>query len=464
MAEKYVSIRVTALYERLSKDDDLQGESNSISNQRIYLEEYARKHGFRNIQHFVDDGYTGKNFKRPGFQEMLSEIEKGNIGTVIVKDMSRFGRNYLEVGFYTEILFPKKDVRFIAVNNSIDSDHPMDNDFTPFLNIMNEWYVRDTSNKIRAIFNSKMNDGQRCNGSIPYGYNRLPEDKQTLVVDPVASKVVKRIFELASERKGPTEIAAILTADEILIPSAYTLRYHPEQSNHRSDPDNCQWSGSTISEMLGRREYLGHTVLRKSISTNFRSDTRRAATEDEMLIFPDTHEPIISQDLWDAVQKCRKRIWRKRPEGKTVYVSRYSGLLFCADCGARMTYENHLRKNGTRWFNYRCGTYNKSSHNCSAHYLPEKALDQLILRSIQRISAHVIEDEEAFAKELQMQWMERSGGKSIAAKAEVSQAQKRLKELDSLITTLYENYVSGILPDKQYLSMVKKYDEEQQRL
>ena len=186
--------RVTALYERLSKDDEQQGESNSILNQKRFLEDFARKSGMTNIKHFTDDGYTGRNFNRPGFQAMLAEAEAGKIGTIIVKDMSRFGRNYLEVGFYTEILFPKKQIRFIAINNSVDSDKPQDNDFTPFLNIMNEWYAKDTSNKIKSIFLSRMNDGKRCSGSIPYGYNRLPEDKQTLVVDPVASQVVKQMF------------------------------------------------------------------------------------------------------------------------------------------------------------------------------------------------------------------------------------------------------------------------------
>ena len=186
--------RVTALYERLSKDDEQQGESNSILNQKRFLEDFARKSGMTNIKHFTDDGYTGRNFNRPGFQAMLAEAEAGKIGTIIVKDMSRFGRNYLEVGFYTEILFPKKQIRFVAINNSVDSDKPQDNDFTPFLNIMNEWYAKDTSNKIKSIFLSRMNDGKRCSGSIPYGYNRLPEDKQTLVVDPVASQVVKQMF------------------------------------------------------------------------------------------------------------------------------------------------------------------------------------------------------------------------------------------------------------------------------
>ena len=194
---KFKALRLTALYERLSKDDELKGESNSISNQKKYLEDYARKNGFQNLKHYTDDGFTGTNFNRPGFQEMIADVEAGKIDTIIVKDMSRFGRNYLQVGFYTEMVFPQKNVRFIAINNSVDSDNPVDNDFTPFLNIMNEWYAKDTSNKIKAVFNSRMSEGLRCSGSIPYGYNRLPDDKQKLVVDPVASKVVKRIFDMA---------------------------------------------------------------------------------------------------------------------------------------------------------------------------------------------------------------------------------------------------------------------------
>lgn len=270
----------TALYERLSKDDEQQGESNSILNQKQYLEEYAHKNGFVNIQHFNDDGYTGRNFNRPGFQEMLAEIENGKIGTVIVKDMSRFGRNYLQVGFYTEMMFPQKQVRFIAINNSVDSDKPQDNDFTPFLNIMNEWYAKDTSNKIKSIFLSRMNDGKRCSGSIPYGYNRLPGDKQTLVVDPVASKVVKHIFALAADGYNPPTIAKKLTEEEVLIPSAYTLQYHPEQCNRKSEWGCTRWNPTTVREILERQEYLGHTVLRKTIGTNFKTDARRSSTDE----------------------------------------------------------------------------------------------------------------------------------------------------------------------------------------
>ena len=230
---KFQGFKATALYERLSKDDELQGESNSILNQKKYLEDFAKKNGFDNIRHFTDDGFTGTNFNRPAFQEMLREVEAGTISTVIVKDMSRFGRNYLQVGYYTEILFPQKDVRFIAINNSIDSEQPESGDFAPFLNFMNEWYAKDTSKKIQSVFNARMNEGLRCSGSIPYGYNRLPDDKQTLIVDPVASEVVRHIFELAAEGKGPTAIASALEEEKTLIPSAYTAKYHPEQSNKK---------------------------------------------------------------------------------------------------------------------------------------------------------------------------------------------------------------------------------------
>ena len=283
--------KITALYERLSRDDDLNGESNSITNQKKYLEDYARRNGFENIRHFTDDGFSGVNFNRPGFQSLIKEVEAGNVGTLIVKDMSRLGRNYLQVGFYTEILFPQKDVRFLAINNSIDSNNASDNDFAPFLNIMNEFYAKDTSNKIKAVFDARMKDGKRCSGSIPYGYNRLPSDKQTLVVDPVASEVVKRIFLLANEGKSPRAIAEILTEEKVLIPAAYAKEYHPEQYNGIKFADPYIWGISAIRTILSRQEYLGHTVLRKSVSTNFKLHKRKTTDEDEQYVFYNTHEP-----------------------------------------------------------------------------------------------------------------------------------------------------------------------------
>ena len=307
--------KITALYERLSRDDDLNGESNSITNQKQYLEDYARRNGFTNTRHFTDDGFSGVNFNRPSFQELIKEVEAGNVATIIVKDMSRLGRNYLQVGFYTEVLFPQKDVRFLAINNSIDSNNASDNDFAPFLNIMNEWYAKDTSNKIKAVFDARMKDGKRCSGSIPYGYNRLATDKQTLVVDPVASEVVKRIFLLANEGKSPRAIAELLTEEKVLIPAAHAKEYHPEQYNGMKFSDPYLWGMSTIRGILSRQEYLGHTVLRKSVSTNFKLHKRKNTDEDEQYVFYNTHEPIISQELWDSVQKRKKRANRTAAKG-----------------------------------------------------------------------------------------------------------------------------------------------------
>lgn len=460
--------RVTALYERLSKDDEQQGESNSITNQKKYLEEFARKSGFTNIRHFTDDGYTGRNFNRPGFQALLTEVEAGRVGTVIVKDMSRFGRNYLQVGFYTEILFPQKQVRFIAINNSVDSDRPQDNDFTPFLNIMNEWYAKDTSNKIKSIFLSRMSDGKRCSGSIPYGYNRLPGDKQTLVVDPVASQVVKHIFELAAEGKNPGMIARQLTSENVLIPSAYTLQYHPEQCNRKAKLGCTRWNTTTIREILNRQEYLGHTVLRKTIGTNFKTDARRFATDEERLVFENTHEPIVDNELWERAQKELKHAVRRLKDGTHQTECRLPGLVYCADCGSRMGYEVHYYKNGGRYFSYRCSNYMtdyaRQTKACTSHYISEKTLCALVFHSIQRISKRVIADERGFAEELRKRWQTQVETKPQEQKEELLKGKRRLDELDRLISGLYENFASGLLPEKQYKSLMQKYSTEQTAL
>ena len=282
-AKKTDNGKITALYERLSRDDDLTGDSNSIINQKKLLEDYAREHGFTNCVHFTDDGWSGANFERPNWKRMIAGIESGEIGYVLVKDLSRVGRDYLQVGFYTEVMFKERGVRFIAIANGVDSDKRESSEFAPFLNIMNEFYAKDTSNKIKAVFDARMKDGKRCSGSIPYGYNRLPSDKQTLVVDPVASDVVKRIFLLANEGKSPRAIAEILTEEKVLIPAAYAKEYHPEQYNGIKFADPYIWGISAIRTILSRQEYLGHTVLRKSVSTNFKLHKRKTTDEDEQL-------------------------------------------------------------------------------------------------------------------------------------------------------------------------------------
>ncbi len=452
--------RVTALYERLSRDDDLVGESNSITNQKKYLEDYARKNGFTNTRHFTDDGYSGVNFNRPGFQSLITEVEAGSIGTIIVKDMSRFGRNYLQVGFYTEVMFPQKEVRFIAINNSIDSSNASDNDFAPFLNIMNEWYAKDTSNKIKAIFDSKMKDGKRCSGSIPYGYNRLPGDKQTLVVDPVASEVVKRIFNLANEGKSPGEISDILTEDKVLIPAAYLKEYHEEQYNGHSFSDPYRWGISTVRTILDRQEYIGNTVLHKSVGTNFKLHKRRQTTEDEYYVFPNTHEPIISQELWDNVQHRRARVERSAPRGS--HYHRLSGYLYCADCGRRLTLQTHYsRKDGSVQYSFRCGGYSSKVNFCSPHSILADHVEELILSTVQRISRRVMQDEDAFARELQTLWSEKKENDPQQKKDELRCLQRRYDELSDLSRGLYENMVKGLLSERQFKQLMQQYDSEQ---
>lgn len=244
--------RITALYERLSRDDEQQGESNSIVNQKKYLEDFAKARGFRNIRHFTDDGYTGTNFNRPGFNALLEEINAGNVAVVIIKDMSRIGRNYLQVGFYTEIMFPEKGVRFIAVNNNIDSDNPTENEFTPFLNIMNEWYAKDTSKKIRAVFRNRMESGLRCSGAIPYGYCRRPGDKQQLYVDEEAAVVIRRIFRMAAGGMGISRIAETLTAEKVLIPAAHQEKAEGTESRCHKYYDPYYWNNSTVIGIIER--------------------------------------------------------------------------------------------------------------------------------------------------------------------------------------------------------------------
>ena len=292
--------KITALYERLSRDDELQGESNSILNQKKYLEDYDRKNGFNNIQHFTDDGYSGTNFNRPGFQSMIAEIEAGHIATVIVKDMSRFGRNYLEVGFYTEIQFPSKSVRFIAINNNVDSANPTDNDFTPFLNIMNEWYAKDTSNKIRAVFKSRMQDGKRCSGSIPYGYKRVPGDKQTLRVDEEAASVVRRIFDMAASGASLAQIGQTLSDEKVLIPSAYEERHHPEAARNHSYHDPYLFSEKMMSLSKTEPNFMEH--LKPLLSVGGDASELEAAAQALAGLSPE------NRDLMAAVQESPYRL------------------------------------------------------------------------------------------------------------------------------------------------------------
>ena len=462
MAKKE-EIKITALYERLSRDDEQAGESNSIQNQKKYLEEYARQKGLRNIRHFYDDGYSGTNFNRPGFAALLEEIEAGRVETLVVKDLSRFGRNYLQVGYYTEILFPKKGVRFIAVNNNVDSAAPQDNDFTPFLNIMNEWYAKDTSNKIKAIFKSRMKDGMRCSGSIPYGYKRKPDDKQTLIVDEPAAEIVRKIFRLACQGNSTTAIADVLTAEQVLIPAAYAALHNPKNCRHKNVTDPYRWNATTVGYILDRQEYLGHTVLGKSICENFKTKQRRAATPYELMIFPDTHEAIIDQDTWDIARKIRMK---KKPRvANGTYSHRLSGLVYCADCGARMGFISPDARHGEKHYDsdsaFQCGNYRSTAAECVSHYVKTSVLEAAVLQAIQTVSKYVLENEAEFVDQLRAVWNEHQTRATNSGQQELAEARKRMSDLDGKIQKLYESALNGLLPERQAQRMIQQYDEEQ---
>ena len=460
--------KITALYERLSRDDEQQSESNSITNQKKYLEDFAKANGFHNIRHFTDDGYTGTNFNRPGFNALLEEINAGNVAILCIKDMSRIGRNYLQVGFYTEILFPQKGVRFIAVNNNIDSDNPTDNDFTPFLNIMNEWYAKDTSKKIKAVFRNRMENGLRCSGSTPYGFYRNPEEKQHFYIDEEAAAVVRRIFNMAANGISVANIRDTLKAEKVLIPAAYQAQATGRIQMHHSYSDPYRWSTGTVVNILERQEYLGHTVLGKTVCENFKTKQRRRLPPDQWLFFPNTHEAIVDQDTWDMANKLRKRSPRRVAKG--TYTHRLSGLVFCADCGSRMGYSappyerivaGTVRDSDS---SYQCGNYRGSKRGCSSHHIKASDLEAAILHAVQTVSQDILQDETDFINQLMTQWKQQHKQQHVEDQKELSRTKKRLAELDSLIQGLYESKINGTMPERQIQKLISRYDEEQLQL
>ena len=456
---------ITALYERLSRDDELQGESNSITNQKAFLEDYARRNNFHNIRHFTDDGVSGTTFDRKGFQAMIAEVEAGKVATIIVKDMSRFGRDYLKVGLYTDVLFKDKGVRFIAVNNGIDSNNQGDNDFTPFLTIMNEWYARDSSRKIQAIFKSRMEKGLRCSGSIPYGYLRDPQDKQHLVVDEEPAAIVRRIFQMVIEGYGVMAIADALTADKIMIPSAYAKCNCPENNHCNSFHDPYRWSATAIGYILEKREYMGHTVLGKTITENYKTKKRRKARPEELMIFKNTHEAIVDEETWELAHRLKKTV--RRPSYPDRPANPLTGIVYCADCGRKMTHRQPGPKKKKIYDAddaYVCGSYRQLTRDCTMHFVKTSALQNLILSSIREVSSFVRKDEKEF---LHMVREETDAGLEKEAKEQkkrLHKAEKRIAELDVLIKKLYEGNATGRIPDKHFDRMLADYDREQSGL
>ncbi|MDD4509748.1 MAG: recombinase family protein [Oscillospiraceae bacterium] len=468
--------KITALYSRLSRDDESIGDSLSIVNQKAMLEKYAAQNGFSNIAHFSDDGYSGGNFDRPDWKRLIEEIEKGNVATVISKDMSRIGRDYLQTGFYTEVFFREKNVRFIAIANNIDSANRESGEFAPFLNIMSEWYLRDASRKVKASHRARGMSGKRLTFKAIYGYMPDPADKDKWIIDPEAAPIVRRIFALTIEGKGPTQIARILHDEKIERPSYYQYKkgiVNYENSYDHSEP--YAWSTNTIAHIIERPEYMGHTVNFRTYKDSYKDKKAKENPKEDWVIFENTHPAIIDPETWETAQRCRKTV-RRTDHGEA---NPLTGLVFCADCGAKLY--NHRQPYPTTQINkkgyvcnrppkdvYTCSTYNltgrKYNRQCTNHQIRTVVLRELALDAIKSVSGFVKTNEAEFVKQVRETSEVRQEETAKSHKRKIAKEQKRIAELNTLIRRIYEDNVSGKLTDKRFEVLSQDYEQEQTEL
>ena len=447
---------ITALYPRLSHEDELQGESNSISNQKRILETYAKQNGFSNLRWYTDDGYSGANFQRPGFQAMLADIEAGKVGTVIVKDMSRLGRNYLQVGMYTEMIFPQKGVRFIAINDGVDSAQG-DNDFAPLRNIFNEWLVRDTSKKIKAVKRSKGMSGKPITSKPVYGY--LMDEDENFIIDEEAASVVKQIYNFCLAGNGPTKIARMLTEQQ--IPTPGTLEYRRTGSTRRYHPGyECKWATNTVVHLLENREYTGCLVNFKTEKPSYKLKHSIENPPEKQAVFENHHEPIIDRETWERVQELRKQ--RKRPN-RYDEVGLFSGILFCADCGSVM-YQQRYQTDKRKQDCYICGSYKKRTADCTAHFIRTDLLTAGVLSNLRKVTSYAAKHEARFMKLLIEQNEDGDRRRNAAKKKELEAAEKRIAELSAIFKRLYEDSVTGRISDERFTELSADYEAEQKEL
>ena len=448
--------RITALYCRLSQDDGREGESNSIVNQKALLNEYARKNRFKNLQFFVDDGYSGTTFDRPAFREMEKMIENGEIGTVIVKDMSRLGRNYLQVGMYTDIVFPENDVRFIAINDNVDSAVQTEFDMTPIRNFCNELYARDTAKKIKSTFKMKGESGKHLTTNLPFGYIKDKDDKDKWLIDEPAAIVVRKIFDLCANGFGPLQIAKRLRAEEVLIPTAY----YAQRDGKLYERDPFNWDQKTVAGILERVEYLGHTVNFKTTSKNYKSKKRIQNPPEKQLIFKNTHPAIISEELFETVQKIREGKRRPTATGK---MSLLSGKVFCADCESKLHYCTTNGFEAKQDF-FTCANYRSNMGSCSAHYIRNVTLCNMVFKHIKKMLVYVQQFEETFVRD-QMERLDNAMAISISkAKVDVVTLRRRDEDLNTLFKRLYEDMVSGRITAERFDMLAGEYEQEQKEL
>ena len=456
MSRQTATTLITALYPRLSHEDELQGESNSISNQKRILEAYAKQNGFTNLKWYTDDGFSGANFQRPGFQSMLADIEAGLVGTVIVKDMSRLGRNYLQVGMYTEMIFPQKGVRFIAINDGVDSAQG-ENDFAPLRNIFNEWLVRDTSKKIKAVKRSKGMSGKPITSKPVYGY--LMDEDENFIIDEEAAPVVRQIYSLCLAGNGPTKIARMLTEQQ--IPTPGTLEYRRTGSTRRYHPGyECKWATNTVVHLLENREYTGCLVNFKTEKPSYKLKHSIENPPEKQAVFENHHEPIIDRETWERVQELRKQ--RKRPN-RYDEVGLFSGILFCADCGSVM-YQQRYQTDKRKQDCYICGSYKKRTADCTAHFIRTDLLTAGVLSNLRKVTSYAAKHEARFMKLLIEQNEDGDRRRNAAKKKELEAAEKRIAELSAIFKRLYEDSVTGRISDERFTELSADYEAEQKEL
>ena len=447
---------ITALYARLSQEDALDGESNSIANQKKILLKYATDSGFPYPTFFIDDGVSGVTFDRPGWNEMIRLAEAGKVKTVIVKDMSRMGRDYLKVGYYTESFFAERDIRYIAINDGVDSDKG-DNDFTPFRNLFNDFYARDTSKKIRAVMRVKGNAGEHLCTNPPYGYQKDPMDKKKWIVDEEAAEIVRRIFDLCIAGKGPMQIAKLLTAQHVL-----TVKAHYAQQNGKPLPEKpYKWSPKSVAGILERQEYTGCTVNFKTYSKSHKLKKRLHNAPENQRIFPNTQPAIIDEQVFARVQELRGN--KRRPAKQAERQGMFSGLLYCADCGSKLHFATG--KNMTPQQDcYRCSRYKSNTGDCTMHFIREETLKLFVLQRIFDVTALFFDDAMAFEEAAKKQRFQEAEKEAKKRKREIAQAEKRIGELDRIFKRIYEDDISGTISHERFLKLSADYEAEQKEL
>ena len=456
--------KITALYCRLSKDDLNVGDSDSIVHQRAILEKYAEDNCFPNIRVFVDDGYSGVSFDRPGFQEMYKLIEADKVGIVITKDLSRLGRNYIEVGNYTEFVFPRCGVRYIAINDNYDSLFSDNNELAPFKNLFNEWYARDTSKKIRAVFKAKAERGQRLGTTIPYGYRRDPESGKEchLLINEETAPVVRMIYSMCASGIGPCNIAKSLQEKKILKPTFYRFQKEGRYGTHTDTDNPYKWNERTIADILDNEIYIGNTINCQTRIASFKDKRTIKVPKEEQLRFENTHEAIIDQETWDIVRKVREGRIRKTRLGE---INKYSGLIYCADCG-RKHYFCRGRTVKRENYSFICGNYHKhvGEEKCTPHSIREVVLDEIVLEEINKALYYARNNTKVFTDYISKKTSSQYRKELNTKTAELSKAENRVVELKSLFKRLYEDNVLGRISNEQYRMLSLDYNDEQKEL